>query len=309
MKIRLNAVVALLSWSLSGGAIAAQAALPDSVSRAAASLGLPESTISIWVSPAAGGDPVLSFNSDVPRNPASTLKVVTTYAALEGLGPAYRWKTSVFIDQLDRDGKVPGDLWIRGGGDPYFVTEEYWKLAAGLRSRGIHRIEGDLVFDNSFFDLPPEDRGAFDQQPDRVYNVPPHPFLVNFNAVRFRVVPGEDGRTVAVSASPPLPNLQLSNRLKLRSSPCRGYQRGVAVAVQDADTSRDKVMLEGRFPSGCEEYSLTRTVLQPESYAYGLFDLYWRQLGGELKGSWREQTLPDGDREAFLFMNPGRSVT
>ena len=74
-----------VSWS-----VIAQAALPDSVSRAADSLGLADNTISIWVAPAAGGQPILSFNSDVPRNPASTLKVVTTYAALQGLGPAYR---------------------------------------------------------------------------------------------------------------------------------------------------------------------------------------------------------------------------
>jgi len=273
--------------------------LPESVSRAAQSLGLAENTISIWVAPVTGSEPILSFNSDTPRNPASTLKVVTTYAALEGLGPAYTWKTRIYLDSMDRDGRVAGDLWIRGGGDPYFVTEEFWKLAQGLRSRGITRIEGDLVFDNSFFDIPAEDRGAFDSQPDRVYNVPPHPMLVNFNAVRFRVMPTDDGSSVDVSAIPPLPNLELSNRLKLRTSPCQGYQRGVAVAVSGAESSRDQVLLEGRFPNGCSEYSLTRTVLQPESYAYGLFDLYWRQLGGELKGSWRAQPLPSGDLKPF----------
>jgi len=69
--------------------------------------------------------------------------------------------------------------------------------------------------------------------------------------------------------------------------------------VQDLEASRDRVLLEGRFPSGCNAYSLTRTVLQPESYAYGLFDLYWRQLGGELKGSWRVQTRPEGADKAF----------
>jgi len=122
---------------------------------------------------------------------------------------------------------------------------------------------------------------------------------VNFNAVRFRFTPSADGRAVAVSADPPLPNLELTNRLQLRHSPCQGYQRGVAVAVQDADASRDRVLLEGGFPAGCREYSLTRTVLEPESYAYGLFDLYWRQLGGELKGHWRVEPLPDGGWKPF----------
>jgi D-alanyl-D-alanine carboxypeptidase/D-alanyl-D-alanine-endopeptidase (penicillin-binding protein 4) len=302
MKLHLNhlcrrSVVLLLMWLCPSAAQAAD--LPEAIGRAAQSLGLPDSTISIWVASVTGSEPILSFNSDIPRNPASTLKVVTTYAALEGLGPAYTWKTRVYLDEMDRNGRVPGDLWIRGGGDPYFVTEEFWKLAQGLRSRGVTRIEGDLVFDNSFFDIPAEDRAAFDSQPDRVYNVPPHPMLVNFNAVRFRVMPTEDGRSVNVSANPPLPNLELSNRLKLRSYPCQGYQRGVAVAVTDTVSSRDRVLLEGRFPSGCSEYSLTRTVLQPESYAYGLFDLYWRQLGGELKGSWRAQPLPGDDLKPF----------
>jgi D-alanyl-D-alanine carboxypeptidase/D-alanyl-D-alanine-endopeptidase (penicillin-binding protein 4) len=284
----LNAWLLVMLTAFGDSALALTGPLPDNIARAAQSLGIEERAISIWIQPVGGGEPLLSFNSDEPRNPASTLKIVTTYAALEGLGPTYTWKTSVYLDELDRDGRVPGDLWIRGSGDPYFVTEEFWKLAEGLRSRGVLRIDGDLVFDNSF-----------DKQPDRVYNVPPHPMLVNFNAVRFRVVPSDDGQSVAVSANPPLPNLELSNRLKLRASPCQGYQRGVAVAVQDAEASRDKVLLEGRFPSGCNEYSLTRTVLQPESYAYGLFDLYWRQLGGELKGAWRSQALPEGEREPF----------
>ena len=271
--------------------------LPTTVSSAARSLGLPASGISVWVQPVDGSDPLLSFNPDTPRNPASTLKLVTTFAVLAELGPAYTWRTEVYLDEPPQDGRVPGDLWLRGYGDPFFVTEEYWKLVEGLRDRGIGRIEGDLVFDTSFFDLPPEDPGAFDNQPDRVYNLVPHPLLVNFNAVRFQFRPGSDGRSVSVSASPALPNLHLRNRLSLYQSPCRGYQRGVAFAVQEA--ARDEVLLEGRFPNGCSVYELTRTVLQPESYAYGLFDLYWRRLGGELKGKWRLGTVPESAGEPF----------
>ncbi len=273
--------------------------LPAAIARAARTLGIAAEDISLLVQDVDAASPLLAFNADVARNPASALKVVTTYAALEGLGPAYRWKTELYLDAPDRDGLVKGDLWIRGSGDPYFVTEEYWKLAQELRGLGIARIGGDLVFDTSFFDLPEEDPGAFDNQPDRVYNVAPHPLLVNFNAVRFRVSPTADGSSVDVSAHPPLPNLELANKLRLRRSPCGGYQRGVAIAVQDADSERDRVLLEGRFPSGCESYELTRTVLHPESYAYGLFDLYWRQLGGELKGSWRNGEVPETYTDAF----------
>jgi hypothetical protein len=114
---------------------------------------------------------------------------------------------------------------------------------------------------------------------------------VNFNAVRFWC--GRSARRRGHGdADPPLPNLTLDNRLRLHQAPCGGYQRGVALAVQDPAV-RDQVLLEGRFPAGCDEYALTRTVLQPESYAFGLFDLYWQQLGGTLAGRWRLGAVPE----------------
>ncbi len=273
-------------------------ALPDTVARAAKSLNVPESGISLWVQPVDRARPEIAFNADVPRNPASTLKLVTTYAVLQGLGPAYTWRTDVFLEQPPKAGRVAGDVWVRGYGDPYLVAEEYWKLADQLRKRGIRRIDGDLVFDDSYFQLDSEDPGAFDHQPNRVYNLPPAPLLVNFNAVRFVVRPDADGHSVEVSPDPPLPNLELTNRLELYQAPCVGYQRGVAVDVE-ADT-RDRVLLEGRFPTGCDEYALTRTVLRPESYAFGLFDLYWQDLGGELKGRWRLGKVPESLSKPFI---------
>jgi serine-type D-Ala-D-Ala carboxypeptidase/endopeptidase (penicillin-binding protein 4) len=266
--------------------------LPAPVAHAARSLGLPEQSISLWVQHVSQPAPRVAVLPDVPRNPASVLKLVATFAALDQLGPAYTWRTEVFVPGAPQDGRIKGDLWLRGLGDPYLVAEEYWKLAEGLRRRGIERIDGDLVFDNSYFDLEPEDPGAFDNQPTRVYNLAPHPLLVNFNAVRFTVRPEGATGAVAVGADPPLPNLQLDNRLRLHPAPCGGFQRGVALAVPDP-RERDQVILEGRFPAGCDEYALTRTVLQPESYAFGLFDLYWHQLGGTLTGRWRDGVLPD----------------
>lgn len=265
--------------------------LPGRVALAARSLNLPPESISLWVQRVDEPKPLVSVNADVPRNPASTMKLLTTFAALQRLGPAYTWETEVFVESPPDDDGVVGDLWLRGHGDPFLVTEEYWKLARDLRTLGIRRIDGDLVFDVSYFDVPREDRSAFDNQPDRVYNLPPHPLLVNFNAVHFRVQPEEDGRSVVVEADPPLPNLELENQLRLYQAPCGGYQRGVALSVQD--TQRDQVLLEGRFPNGCRSYQLTRTVLQPETYAFGLFDLYWDQLGGDIEGRWRVEQVPE----------------
>jgi D-alanyl-D-alanine carboxypeptidase/D-alanyl-D-alanine-endopeptidase (penicillin-binding protein 4) len=163
-------------------------------------------------------------------------------------------------------------------------------MLGALRERGLTRIERGLVFDVSAFDLPPEDPGAFDGQPDRIYNITPHPLLVNFNAVRLRIQARTQGG-VEVAAVPALPNLRIDNRLQRGAGACGGFQNGVVFAVRD-DARRDNAVLEGRFPAACREYELSRTVLQPESYAWGLFDLQWRQQGGELKGGWRVGVLP-----------------
>lgn len=58
--------------------------------------------------------PLLAHNADKRMNPASTMKIVTTYAALDLLGPAYTWKTQALADVALREGKLDGNLYLRG---------------------------------------------------------------------------------------------------------------------------------------------------------------------------------------------------
>jgi D-alanyl-D-alanine carboxypeptidase/D-alanyl-D-alanine-endopeptidase (penicillin-binding protein 4) len=263
--------------------------LPAPVAQVARALKVPESAVSVWVQRIGESEPRVAFNADTPRNPASAMKLVTSFAALEALGPAYTWKTEFHLAEPLRPDGSTGELWVRGGGDPFLVLEDHWRMLGALRERGLTRIDRGLVFDVSAFDLPPEDPGAFDGQPDRVYNLTPHPLLVNFNAVRFRIdARGAGG--VDVAAVPALPNLRIDNRLQRGAGACGGFQNGVVIALREAER-RDTAVLDGRFPAACREYELSRTVLQPESYAWGLFDLQWRQLGGGLQGGWRRGVL------------------
>ena len=295
-----RALLFCLALSASGQALAA---LPDRVAAIAAALDVPENEISVYVAPVDGGPPVLEHLPDVARTPASTLKLLTTFAALDGLTPAYRWHTEAWALGELRDGTLDGDLLLRGGGDPWLVAQRYWSFVGGIRRAGVERVTGDLVIDDSAFELPAEDPGAFDGQRDRVYNVLPHALLVNFTAARFDVE--ARGSQVDVDVFPALPNLDLVNRLRTRGGGCGGFQRGVAVHVRDAEPapSRGRVILEGRFPESCHRYGLTRSVLTPQAYAWGLFDTYFRQFGGEPPRAWRTGTLPappDEDARADL---------
>ena len=79
----------------------------------------------------------MSHRADAPVNPASVMKLVTTYAALDLLGPAYIWTTPVFVDGPVRDGRLDGNLYIKGQGDPTLVSERLWLLMRRVRALGI----------------------------------------------------------------------------------------------------------------------------------------------------------------------------
>jgi D-alanyl-D-alanine carboxypeptidase/D-alanyl-D-alanine-endopeptidase (penicillin-binding protein 4) len=85
-------------------------------------------------------------------SPASTLKLVTTAAALDKLGADFRWQTSIYsAAQIDAGGKLTGDLTLYGRGAPDLSSEKLSELADALKKKGLRRIEGDVVGDGSFF--------------------------------------------------------------------------------------------------------------------------------------------------------------
>jgi D-alanyl-D-alanine carboxypeptidase/D-alanyl-D-alanine-endopeptidase (penicillin-binding protein 4) len=266
--------------------------LPESIHRVLSGLEIPEDDVSILVRRLDASEPVLSHLPEVPRNPASVMKLVTTYSALELLGPAYSWPTEVYFAG-DFDGRtLYGDLGIKGYGDPFMVVEQFWKLLRVLRRIGLREIDGNLLLDDSYFDVAPEDPGAFDGQPYRTYNVVPNALLTNFKAVQFFFLADPVNRRVLVTSDPVLPNLVIRNRLELADGPCRGYQGGISFNITDPKTIAN-VVFEGAFPTRCNNYSMTRTVLQHDTYLYGLFRSLWSDLGGNLTGHLSDGVIPD----------------
>jgi D-alanyl-D-alanine carboxypeptidase/D-alanyl-D-alanine-endopeptidase (penicillin-binding protein 4) len=276
------------------------AALPDPVRRIVNAHALPESSLGIFVQKIGDEAPVVSLNPEIPRNPASTIKILTTLAALEELGPTYQWPTEVYRLGTMRGSRLDGDLLLKGYGDPYLVTEEYWKLVQTLRRQGLEHIDGDLVVDNNFFTIPEQDPGAFDRRPYHVYNVLPDALLVNFKAVYFHFHAGPGSSRVGIQTEPELANLTIDNRLTAVDGPCQGYQRGIAMTIPDPARG-DRVVFEGQFPRSCRYYLMSRSVLTPPAYAYGLFRTLWEQSGGSISGGMRTGTAPAGARPVLVW--------
>lgn len=292
--------IAVLVVIVSSWAGAAVAQLPPPVQRILDGHSIAPEDVSVLVQPVTGGEPVLSHLPAVPRNPASTIKTVTTWVALATLGPTYYWPTEVYFLGEFAGGALNGDLALKGFGDPYLVTEEFWKLLRALRRAGLEDVQGDLVIDDTHF-APVEERpGDFDGQPYRTYNVLPNALLVNFKAVRFQFLPDHANAAVRISADPAPTNLDIDNRLALVDGPCRGYQAGIAFDLADLPTGR-RAVFSGNFPAACAPYTLSRTVLEHHSFAYGVYRTLWAELGGRHRGGLRRGVVPQAAEPALTW--------
>lgn len=288
----------LLLLAGTASAVPTSAQLPTVVKAAMQARQLPDDSLSVYVQDLDSGQVVLQWNEREARNPASSIKLLTTLVALDVLGPAFTWKTDVYALGEVEDGRLDGDLLLKGHGDPFLVTERVWQMLRRVRQLGIREIVGDLQVDDSYFYLPDFDPAEFDKQPLRAYNVAPNALLMNFKVVRYWFEPEFDTNTVRVWLDPPLENLGIENRLALAPGSCRGFQRGITISANEAV---DRMTFSGKFPGGCKHYAMDRTALSHNEFVYGLFISLWREFGGVFKGGWVNAIAPQDVEPLFSF--------
>ena len=294
----LSAVALAFACGIGCASAAAGTEVPTPVAQAIAEQRLPASAVSFAVVDPDTGRLVVGENTHTPRSPASTIKVVTTFAALDSLGPAYTWRTRAMVRGTLNEGVLDGDLILQGGGDPYMTLERWWSFAHALRSQGLKTIHGDIIIDNTAFALPPQDPGEFDGRPNRPYNVVPDALMVNFQSIEFRVIPDAGARRVVVLASPKPVNLTIENHVRLASGRRCGGAAG-RVDFKVASTRWDRVIFSGALSPHCAERGVTRVLLQPTTYAFGTFVELWHELGGEFAGKLRVEAAP-ADAQTIL---------
>lgn len=255
---------------------------------------------SAFVQPTGAAAPVVEYDADAPRNPASTIKLVTTFAALDGLGPTYQWRTEAYADGRIQAGTLTGDLILKGYGDPYFVTERLWLFQRELMKKGVQKITGDLVIDNSWFAREASDPGDFDGQTYRLYNTLPDALLVNFQSVNFLFRPDPVRGRVFISTDPVLPNLQIQNKMRIISGGCQSRRSGISMVV-GAQPATPRVTFSGALASSCPQYELNRSLPDASAYIYGIFKGLWQEQGGLLAGRARSGQVPPGKTPLLRF--------
>ncbi|WP_210543551.1 D-alanyl-D-alanine carboxypeptidase/D-alanyl-D-alanine-endopeptidase [Rhodoferax sp. PAMC 29310] len=264
-------------------------ALPPEVDAALSRAKVPREAVSLLVIEADGRTaPRLSHRALVPMNPASVMKLVTTYAALDLLGPAYTWQTPVYLGGPVRDGTLQGDLYIQGRGDPKLVAERLWLLLRRVQGLGIQKIAGDIVLDRSAFAIDDTDPGSFDGEPLRPYNATPDAFLVNFKSLVMTFVPDTGNNLARIQYEPPLGGVQLPASVPLSGGACNDYRATLQGDFNDAT----RVRFGGSFPAACGERVWPVAYVDPASYSARAVEGLWREMGGQLVGRVRDGRLP-----------------
>jgi D-alanyl-D-alanine carboxypeptidase/D-alanyl-D-alanine-endopeptidase (penicillin-binding protein 4) len=284
----------LVAASLAAVALPACAQLPPSVSAALQRAQVPVDAMSALVVPV---EPPLAdrlrYRADASVNPASVMKLVTTYAALDLLGADYTWDTQFLTDGTVDQGVLRGNVYVRGGGDPKLVLERLQAAFFALQDKGVRVILGDMVLDHSAFELPTHDPGAFDGEALRPYNASPDALLVNFKSVVLTFQPDSAAGVARVLSEPPMAGLAIDATVPLtRRGGCGDWRASLRARFDNANVIR----FEGIYPGGCGERVWPVAYQDPASYAVRAMEGMWRASGGAITGQVKNGLTPPDAR-------------
>jgi serine-type D-Ala-D-Ala carboxypeptidase/endopeptidase (penicillin-binding protein 4) len=323
----LAAIVLSVAQSLFGvPQAAAQSTLPVEVELLLQRAKIPKDAVTMVVQDAGSGRSRLALNADQPMNPASLEKLLTTQAALDLLGPAFTWSTPVWLEgTLSRSEGLPSDggqtldgrVIFKGSGDPRLVAERLWLLMQRLRQTGLRTIRGDIVIDQSAFDIADVAPERFDNEPLRPYNVRPQPFVAVQKSLLLTFTPQPTRGVATVQVLPPLEGVQIDATVPLAAldASCSdwrsklGAQWGSADAsvvaapnttaaaantttaapqITNATTHVTRLRFTGSFAAACGERTWPMAYPDPAGYHARALGAMWSMLGGTLTGTVRE---------------------
>lgn len=255
--------------------------LPDAVIKALGQTGVPIGSLGLFVQAVDQPLPLLALNAEQPFLLASTAKVVTTLAAMDLLGPAYRWRTEAHLAGTLEDGKLDGDLVIVGGGNARLSTDDLLRWFTEIQAQGLREISGNIVLDRFAFQLN-EQNQAFAPRPgpDRPHHSWPDALSLNDGVLRLQLQPPAAGKHATLSLVPPLADVTVLNQIGAG----RGCAAQVAWGAADADDGLRQLRVTGQWGASCGPQSLRFALLSDADLTARAIGAAWVQAGGVLGG-------------------------
>jgi serine-type D-Ala-D-Ala carboxypeptidase/endopeptidase (penicillin-binding protein 4) len=280
--------------------LVAAATLSPEIAQALQRERIPLDAVSVLVQEAGSGATRVSHNARQPMNPASVMKLLTTYAALDELSPAYTWKTPVWLAGPIRGGVLDGNVHLQGRGDPKLTLERVWLALQRIRAMGVVEIRGDIVIDQGAFVVPDTSTAEFDNEPLRPYNARSQALLLNLSAVITTFTPDVARGVALVSAEPQLEGVQVDATVPLGNGPCGDWRGALKAATGDPKQMR----FAGSYPASCGERLWALAHPDARQYNARLLTTLWRSGGGKLGGAVREGAAPTDAAATFELTSP-----
>ncbi len=281
----------------------APTALPPEVIAALERAKVPPEALSATLLEAGSAAPGWAWKTRQPVNPASLMKLVTTFAALDLLGPAWAWSTPVWLQGSVRnpgpEGVLEGDVVIKGSGDPKLVLERVWQLLRRVRQAGVREVRGDIVLDRSAFSDAEQSPGDFDGEPLRPYNAQSDALLLNYKSLLLTFTPDPVRGVASIVSEPPLAGVRVDAAVPLGSAACDSWRSALKPDVADPT----RIRFQGAYPTGCGEKVWPQAYADAKSYNARLIEAMWRESGGGLSGSVRDGNAPSV-KPSFEFASP-----
>jgi serine-type D-Ala-D-Ala carboxypeptidase/endopeptidase (penicillin-binding protein 4) len=269
---------------------AQQLALPAPVETALQHARVPKEAMVAVVQDVAGPHPRLSWQNQTPVNPASLMKLLTTTASLDLLGPSWTWNTPVWLTgTVQANGVLEGNLVIKGSGDPKLVVERLWLLLRRVQQLGVREIRGDIVLDRSAFVVPEQNPADFDGEPLRPYNASADALLVNYKAMVMTFTPDVARGVAWISPDLPLAGHSLPVSVPLSTAACGDWRSGLKADFNSASQWR----FNGSYPSSCGEKFWPVAYTDAKTYNQRAVLGLWQTMGGKLAGVVRDGNAPN----------------
>lgn len=233
---------------------------------------------------------LLDVNGNKVMIPASITKIATASAILAHFSPGHKFKTQLLTSGEIKDGVLKGNLYLKGGGDPSFVSENMWYLVNAFTRSNIKKIEGDLVVDDSLFDKVRFDSSRQKERVDRAYDAPVGAMSFNWNSVNIFVRSNGKGNGATVFADPENDYIRLVNKAKTSG----GSENKLFVDREDDKKfSGDVIQVAGTIGQGLKEVVIFKNITQPDLWAGANLKSFLAQRGIELTGTVKNGVTPE----------------
>jgi serine-type D-Ala-D-Ala carboxypeptidase/endopeptidase (penicillin-binding protein 4) len=242
-----------------------------------------------------GNQEVASLNADHFMTPASLTKIATAAAVLHKFPIGYQFTTELLSEHEPVGEILKGDLYLRGGGDPGFVSESMWFLVNEFLRSGVKEINGDIIVDDSFFDSVRRDPSRDQSAVDRAYDSPIGAMTFNWSSVSIFVRPSaRAGEPARVFADPENDYIKLVSRARTTASGHTQVEATNETLTKKLEikSSGETVTVTGAIPVGANEQPIYKSIIQPDIWAGSNLLSFLKQRGITVKGAVRTGVTP-----------------